>query len=488
MSTAQRVIKNTFLLVIARLTGQLSSLVYFAVIAHFLGVRDFGTYALIMALYAIFQMLSFFGMHNYLVREVSRDKEKAGAYLANSILAKLFLVIPVFVIMVASVHFLNYPPIVIRCTLALGIALLMDTLSHVFDSFFQAYERMGFLTLISFLTSCVILAAGCSVLYFGGGVMALVWVFIFSRGFYFVISFLFLYRYIVRPRVTFELSAVRAILRATTVFAGASILAALFQRVDTIMISKFWGEGEVGLYNAAYKLMQSGWIFILAFMVSVYPIFSRHYSEGKAGISNIFSLSVKCLVSLFLPVAVIASILSVPIITTVFGEEFTASAAILAIIVWALIPFSVEQASGRVLFAAGEQRIVLRTLVIGTLSNVVLNLLLIPRYMAIGAAVATVASISVVMVLNLSYLLNRLVKVNMVGVLLKPSFAVFLSWFLARYMIGLERPFLLATAVLFLYLPFLIFFRVFSREEISFIPAMIFMRLKEGDVGDDPQV
>jgi PST family polysaccharide transporter len=68
------------------------------------------------------------------------------------------------------------------------------------------------------------------------------------------------------------------------------------------------------------------------------------------------------------------------------------AASILSIIAWSTVFVFVGVASGRWFLVENLQRLLLYRTVIGAIINVALNVILIPRYGAIGASLATLAS------------------------------------------------------------------------------------------------
>jgi O-antigen/teichoic acid export membrane protein len=90
--------------------------------------------------------------------------------------------------------------------------------------------------------------------------------------------------------------------------------------------------------------------------------------------------------------AVIVQLVGGPLVELLFGERFAASTPVLQIHIWAGVFIFMRALLSRWLLAEDLLRFSLVTHVAGAVMNVALNLLLIPRYGATGAALATVAS------------------------------------------------------------------------------------------------
>ncbi|MEX2488544.1 MAG: polysaccharide biosynthesis C-terminal domain-containing protein, partial [Pseudomonadales bacterium] len=94
-------------------------------------------------------------------------------------------------------------------------------------------------------------------------------------------------------------------------------------------------------------------------------------------------------------VALPMTFLSTPIVTLLFGDAFAASGAVLAIHIWASVFVFLGVASSKWFLAENRQILSFQRTIMGAIVNVILNVLLIPEFGPIGAAVATVASYAV---------------------------------------------------------------------------------------------
>jgi O-antigen/teichoic acid export membrane protein len=94
-----------------------------------------------------------------------------------------------------------------------------------------------------------------------------------------------------------------------------------------------------------------------------------------------------------LPAAVAATVAGGRILEFLYGGEFTAAVTTLAVLVWAVIPYTWVRYHAYVLVAIDQQRVDLLLNVVMSALNVVLNVILIGRYGHLGAAIATLISI-----------------------------------------------------------------------------------------------
>lgn len=155
------------------------------------------------------------------------------------------------------------------------------------------------------------------------------------------------------------------------------------------------GPDKVGLYSVAVRLAESFNIIPIALMVSVLPLMSQYYKLSKNDFERIYQLSFKYLLIFIIPVASYISIYSDNIVSLFYGKGFLLSGSALRILIWAEVFVFLGVVNNSILIAANKQKI--DSIFTGTSAfvNIVLNLVLIPKYGIVGAAIASLVSYSI---------------------------------------------------------------------------------------------
>ena len=163
-------------------------------------------------------------------------------------------------------------------------------------------------------------------------------------------------------------------------------------RIDQILLFHLRGAEEVGRYAVAVRVTEALSVLPEALMLTVFPILAATQQSAPARFRVTYRLSFKYLSAVILPVALLLTLLRHEFVRLVFGAQYAASAAPLAILGWGMF-FSYTGAVFLNLFIVQRlQRLMLLVSVITVAANVGLNLWLIPPYGASGAAWATVAA------------------------------------------------------------------------------------------------
>jgi O-antigen/teichoic acid export membrane protein len=150
------------------------------------------------------------------------------------------------------------------------------------------------------------------------------------------------------------------------------------------------GNEVVGWYNAAYRLI---FIFISlysVYMVSIFPIMSRFYETSKKSIKLVYERSFKFLLIISLPLAVFTTLMADKIILIIYGTGYIPSIIALQILIWSIVFMFVNNLSLNLLGSVNRPLVVAKIIASGAIINIILNILLIPKFSYIGSSAATV--------------------------------------------------------------------------------------------------
>ena len=162
-------------------------------------------------------------------------------------------------------------------------------------------------------------------------------------------------------------------------------------RVDQIMISKIAGSDELGIYSAAYKLVEQLLMIpaiISAVLLPQMALNRKNRELTKNRLSMIYGTTMLASVGVAIPLMLMAD----PLIRLAFGAEFSAAGGVLFYLMLGVPFLFLANMSGLYFTVFGQERQAFIRNVVGLAVNVALNLFMIPRYGAIGAALSTVAS------------------------------------------------------------------------------------------------
>ncbi len=172
---------------------------------------------------------------------------------------------------------------------------------------------------------------------------------------------------------------------------ASGIAEVIYLRIDIVLLERLRGIEETGIYAVAARLSEVWYMVPVALMGAVFPALWQRRQDAAAYERGL-QASLDLLFALAVALAVVMQLFGAPLVEWLFGPRFTASVPILQIHIWAGVFVFMRALLSRWLLAEDLLRFSLFTHLSGAAMNVALNLLLIPKYGALGAAVATVIS------------------------------------------------------------------------------------------------
>ncbi|MCA0446223.1 MAG: flippase [Bacteroidetes bacterium] len=169
-----------------------------------------------------------------------------------------------------------------------------------------------------------------------------------------------------------------------------AFLVVLYLRVDVVMLKFFRDDlAEIGQYTAVMKIQDLVHTVAVIGLAALFPTLNRLWARDRKKLPDLLSKVLKY-VLLFTTAVAVGGFLTAPdLLPVIFGPQFSDGAGFARILWWGLIPMGMNLIFLNLLLIAGKTKLNLIFTLISVSVNVVVNLLLIPDYGAIGAAWAT---------------------------------------------------------------------------------------------------
>ncbi len=378
-----------------------------------LGPEGTGKYAFVVAVYGFFEIISRYGLGTLLTRDVAADKNQSSRYLTNVLGLRTLLwaaSMPVLAL-VAGVYWVTGSIGVeeLQALALLGVAMLFANWADGLSSVFNAFEKMEYPAGLSSAAALLKVALGALVLLLGWGFVGLAGVSLAINLVQVIWLYVLLRNTLFHPEWRWDWSLQRWMAGASGPLMINHLLATIFWRIDLWILRPLAGAASVGLYSAALKYLDGLNIIPSTFTFALFPLMSRYARREGEALLRSYLLSIRLLLFISLPLAMTVTALAEPLIYILGGAEFLhvpesvellgrtisyrgGSALALQVIIWSVPIGFVNSVTQYVLIAVDQQRYLTKAFVLGVVFNVVGNLLLIPRFGYIGAALVTILS------------------------------------------------------------------------------------------------
>ena len=390
MNTGQRIVKNTVVLLISRITSYILGFFYVMYTARYLGAEGFGILSFALAFTGIFGVFADLGLGTLTIREVARDKSLASKYLGNIAVMKIFLVIITFALIALTINLLGYPEQTIKVVYLVALSIIFGAFSGMFNSVFQAYEKMEYQSIGQILSSALMLGGALFAINQGYSVVGFASIYFIVSAVGLGYSFAICVWKFAKPRIEVDWSFWKPTIKEALPFGLTGISGMIYTYIDSVMLSLMKGDEVVGWYNAAYRL-----VLILLFIpgvinMAVFPSMSRFYINSQNSLRLTYEKYFKLMLIIGIPSGIGTTLLADRIILLIFGTGYTPSIIALRILIWTIVLTFAGAAFVKLFESTNRQVTITKVSGICVVVNVILNLFLIPKFSYIGASVATV--------------------------------------------------------------------------------------------------
>jgi O-antigen/teichoic acid export membrane protein len=396
LKISNQILKNLISLTSAEVLSKIIGLITAAYLGRVLKPEGFGILGFATAFVSYFLLMVNFGLDTYGTREVAKERSIIPK-LVNNILSVRLIFASFWFIILNVVIILIDKPVVFKLVLIItGINLFVNALS--INWIFLGIEKMWLIAIRQIMTNLIsligivilvnsekniLIAASITVL---SGLINSLWLLGVFKKMYGKISF------------EIDKTYLKEILKESIPLALSSFMIAIYYNLDMVMMGYMKPERDLGIYSAAYKIILVGIVPFSLILNSFFP------SLSKIGLKNSFefrNIIKHYAIFMFSTGILIGSILffnAQTIIKVIFGTRFESASIPLSILALNLLVIGANMFFGNPLIAWGKQKQYSITIALGAITNIILNVLLIPKYSYIGASFATLMSEGVVFV------------------------------------------------------------------------------------------
>ncbi len=401
--------ENTAWLTVAEAITRLSKFALIVYATRILGPTGFGQFSFALSFVMIFTVFADLGLSQIISREISQRKK--GELEFNNILSLKIIISFIVLLAVVIIAQITISDLLVRqSVLILLVFMFTNTISDFLFSFFQARKNMRYeaytriiqavaSTILGFLLlSQTQTTVGLTISYALAGLISLIY-----------ISILYFLKRRKSSSVKtrwLQFQTWKKYLMMSWPLILTGIFAMIYNEIDSVMMGYYGQIKEVGLYNASYRAM---WVILVPCLLiyrTFFPIINENYFKSTETYKRIWKYYLRISLFMAVPTLLFGILLANQIIIFVFGPDYSGAVTSFQVLIGVagltLLSFPFNQG----LIAANKQKKVFFATFWGALINIILNLVLIPRYSLNGAALATLIAVSVVLLLQGAYYLK----------------------------------------------------------------------------------
>ncbi len=392
MALAGKVAANTFIQIVTKVISTGLSLWIIAMITRYLGRYGFGQYTTAITFVTFFSLAADLGLTLVTTQLISRPGVDQSRVMSNLFSFRLVTAGAVIVLAPLVVWLLPYDAVIKQGVAVSAVAFLFVILSQIFVSLFQKELRTDKIAIAEVISRIVVLVGTIAAISYDRGVIVLLWVLATGNGISFLLHYVFSRSY-VRLRWQYDVEVWKDIAKRAWPLTLTIVLNLVYLKTDTLLLSLLKNQADVGLYGAAYRVIDV--LVTVPFMIggTVLPIFAFRWAAGdREAFKRVWQKVFDASTIFAWPLVAGGFVLAGPIMKIVAGEDFRGAGPILQILIFAVGFIFFSSFFSYTMVSFDRQRKLIPAYVITAISALVLYLVFIPKFSYTAAAWITLYS------------------------------------------------------------------------------------------------
>lgn len=381
--------KNALWMIFSRFGAQGLTVIFTILLARRLGIEGFGAYAFVAAMIFAANALTTFGTDMLLIREIAAKDDLSrlpSALIVQLVLSSLFIA----AVWIFSSWIPNQSSETVAALKIYCLALIPLSFFTIFTTALRGIQRMDIYSLLNLIVSVlqvgIALLPNINIVRLSALLLSIQIIAAVFASFVCAVTVPNFWQ-------AWNFSSFRlfSLLKQVAPIAWLTVLGMIYQRLNIYMLSTMHGAMETGIYSAALRAVDASKTSHLAVFAAMYPAMAEGVSVRASG-KQFPTLYFGYLLIGAMLISFSLFILVKPLVLLLYGIEFAASAGVLKILVWTLIPFTVNTYLTLSLLASNRERLVGRSLMVSLIALLVLNLWWIPAKGPEGSAWAALVA------------------------------------------------------------------------------------------------
>jgi O-antigen/teichoic acid export membrane protein len=375
------------------LLGQAIGFAVLAVVARRIGPDNLGAYAFASSLIVYFA-LPLSGIDMLAIRDIVHDTETAPQVVGTVLPLLVFYAFGACTVAYIVAPLIAPTPVAANMLRILAVSTVVTTVT--LDWVLQGMQVFNVLALVRLLGQVLYGVAAFFLITSGlQGAYRYAWLNVFGLVVTVVATWVYTTHTIGWPSFRMNLRYSLDVIRRSRAFAVSIVMIQLYYTADFVLLGLLSTSTNVGEYLVAYKLP----LVVVGFGSLWITVFYPHAAtEQRQKLRRQIGIFTTLSLVLIIPLCAGSFVLGTPLITTLFGSHYQPAGLYFKLLLLAVGFGAVDANIGQILLATGHERMFALGTGLGALTNIILNLILIPSLGPEGSAIATIITEAFVLV------------------------------------------------------------------------------------------
>lgn len=392
MSLSRSIAYNSLLQLFAKIVGTLFAVIAFGLMARYLDTDGFGAYTTITAFLQFFGILVDMGLTVIAIQMVSEAGYDHQKNFRNLFTIRLISGIIIYLCAPLVVLLFPYPAAVKFGVLVMAPSFFISSLIQISTAPYQAGIRMRVPVIAEIISKFFLIGGIAAVALYDWGLVGIL-VMILANNLIQWVILLCGSRSWYAPPLAFDWDIWHDVFRRTWPIALSIVCNVVYMRADTIVLSLSQSQADVGIYGAAFRVLEVMMTLPLMFISLTLSSFARAWSSGDVpSFTRYFQKSFDVMALAAFPLVVGTWFVGTELMVAITGPSFYASGAILKTLMIAVGAVFFGSLFGNLINVIHAQRQMLIGYGIVALGGLAAYLYFIPLYSYWAAALITITT------------------------------------------------------------------------------------------------
>lgn len=407
MNTKIRSVKFNFIMnFILTASSFIFPLITYPYISRVLLVDGNGEVSFAASVLSYFSMFASLGIPTYGIRvcaQVRDNKEELSRTVQELLIINIFSMIVTYIAFFLSLFMISVFSADKGLLLINSISLVLNTLGV--NWFYSALEQYSYITIRSLIFKVLSMAFMFLLVHKQSDYMIYAAITVLATGGSNVLNFINLRRYVtLKPVGNYD---IKKHMKPVFIFFGSAVASSIYINLDMVMLGFIAGKTQVGYYQVAVKVKLLLTSLVTSLGAVLMPRLSYYIQMGKEEeFKDIIVKSFNFIIILASSISVYFIIFARETVLVLSGQAFLGSILPLQLIMPSVLFIGISYITCyQMLTPLSREKSMLNSYIIASVFNFILNLIVLPKWKASGAALSTSLAELVVVLVQCLYLL-----------------------------------------------------------------------------------
>lgn len=415
---ARRLVKGSSMVFVGLIGANLLGVLFRMFLTRTIDVAEYGLFFAVLALISFIGLLRDPGLSAALIKHMSefiakkrQDKAKSSMIFVLGFQAVLAAIVAVVLItfsdqIALAIFGTGAASLIIKI---MGVWFLVDTFFIFFQMAYQSFQDMSMSSLMFFSRAlCILLFAAGFIRLLGADVRGVPFAYLFASltvAIFGFATFMKKYKRSLIGKISITKSLANKILAFALLSFGGMVGLTLIDYTDTLTITIFRSVSEVGFYQTALPLSRLLWFFSMALGTALFPLTSELWAKKeKKALGSMLHFMTKLSFVLIIPLSLALIAFPEIVIRLLFGDGYLAATRALQILSITAIVYTLYYISVMTIGGIGKPAVSTGIIFFMAALNLVGNIALVPIIGIEGAAITTLLTYVVGLILSLRFI------------------------------------------------------------------------------------